>query len=131
MLTQDAVQVRAGQPIRITGWGGPTALAGTVRHVEPGAFTKVSALGVEEQRVNVIGDLDDAPPTLGAGYRIEAAIVTWTGESVLQLPTGALFRRDGAWQTFAVEGGPSASAQTGNRTSQCRVRRGQFGTQGG
>lgn len=105
VLTQQAVQVRAGQEIRITGWGGQTTLAGKVRHVEPGAFTKVSALGVEEQRVNVIGDLVQAPPTLGAGYRIEAAIVTWSGERVLQVPTGALFRRDGAWMVFVVEEG--------------------------
>lgn len=105
VLTQDAVQVRAGQPMRITGWGGAGTLAGKVRHVEPGAFTKVSALGVEEQRVNVIGDLEAAPPALGAGYRIEAAIVTWTGEQVLQIPTGALFRRAGAWQAFAVQEG--------------------------
>lgn len=105
VLTQDAVQVQAGQPIDITGWGGPRALVGKVRYVEPGAFTKVSALGVQEQRVNVIGDLDAAPPTLGAGYRIEAAIVTWSGNQVLQIPTGALFRRAGAWQTFAVEEG--------------------------
>ncbi len=103
VLTQDAVQVSVGQPIRITGWGGPQALTGKVRHVEPGAFTKVSALGVEEQRVNVIGDMQAAPASLGAGYRIEAAIVTWTGEQVLQIPTGALFRRDGAWQAFVVQ----------------------------
>lgn len=105
VLTGDAVQVRPGQAIRITGWGGPATLMGKVRYVEPGAFTKVSALGVEEQRVNVIGDFDSAPATLGAGYRIEAAIVTWTGEQVLQVPTGALFRRDGHWQVFVAVGG--------------------------
>ncbi len=105
VLTQEAVQVHAGVPIRITGWGGSTTLAGKVRHVEPGAFTKVSTLGVEEQRVNVIGDLVDAPTAIGAGYRIEAAIVTWTGEQVLRIPTGALFRRDASWHTFVVDAG--------------------------
>lgn len=103
VLTQEAVQVHAGDTIRITGWGGPATLIGKVRYVEPGAFTKVSALGVEEQRVNVIGDMTDAPPALGAGYRIEAAIVTWSAENVLQIPTAALFRRNNAWQAFVIE----------------------------
>lgn len=118
VLTQDAVQIAPGQPIRITGWGGPQALTGTVRRVEPGAFTKVSALGVEEQRVNVIGDIQDAPASLGAGYRIEAAIVTWTGEQVLQIPTGALFRRDGAWQAFVLQQGQARlrKLQIGHRS---------------
>ena len=104
VLTQDAVQIKRGDAIRITGWGGAATLAGKVRHLEPGAFTKLSALGVEEQRVNVIGELIDAPPVLGAGYRIEAAIVTWTGE-VLRVPSGALFRRASAWHVFVVEQG--------------------------
>ncbi len=105
VLTQEAVQVHPGDPIRITGWGGSIVLAGKVRHVEPGAFTKVSTLGVEEQRVNVIGDLVGAPSTLGAGYRVEAAIVTWTGERVLRIPSGALFRRAASWHTFVVDAG--------------------------
>ena len=105
VLTQQGAKVHAGNAIRITGWGGAEVLAGKVRYVEPRAFTKVSALGVEEQRVNVIGDLIDPPPALGAEYRIEAAIVVWTGDKVLQVPTGALFRRDGAWQAFVVEDG--------------------------
>lgn len=104
VLTQDAVQIKRGDAIRITGWGGAATLAGKVRHLEPGAFTKLSALGVEEQRVNVIGELVDAPPVLGAGYRIEAAIVTWTDE-VLRVPSGALFRRASAWHVFVVEQG--------------------------
>ena len=105
LLTEDAVQVEEGAPIQITGWGGREMLAGRVRLVEPQAFTKISALGVEEQRVNVIGDLLDPPPSLGAGYRIEAAIVTWRGEDVLRAPTSATFRRAGRWWTFVAEGG--------------------------
>jgi len=105
VLTQDAVNVKSGNPIRMTGWGGSDTLTGRVRHVEPGAFTKVSALGVEEQRVNVIGDLADAPDSLGAGYRIEAAIVTWSADDVLVVPTGALFRRANAWSAFVVSEG--------------------------
>lgn len=104
VLTEQAVQVRSDDPIRITGWGGDTPLMGKVRYVEPGAFTKISALGVEEQRVNVIGDLEHAPPALGAQFRIEAAIQTWSG-SVLRIPTGAMFRRDNAWQVFVIVDG--------------------------
>lgn len=104
VLTQDAVQVKAGDPIRVSGWGGGKTLMAKVRQVEPGAFTKVSTLGVEEQRVNVIGDLADAPSSLGAGYRIEAAIVTWSADEVLIVPTGALFRRGDAWNTFVIVG---------------------------
>ncbi len=102
VLTQDAVHVKSGDPIRVTGWGGSDTLQGKVRHVEPGAFTKVSTLGVEEQRVNVVGDLADAPDSLGAGYRIEAAIVTWSAADVLVVPTGALFRRANAWHAFVI-----------------------------
>jgi HlyD family secretion protein len=103
LLTEDAVQVEEGAPIHITGWGGRETLAGRVRFVEPQAFTKISALGVEEQRVNVIGDLLDPPQSLGAGYRIEAAIVTWSGDDVLLGPTRAIFSRAGSWWTFVVK----------------------------
>ena len=105
VLTQEAVQVQSGNTIRITGWGGADTLQGRVRQIEPGAFTKVSTLGVEEQRVNVIGDLVDPPASLGAGYRIEAGIVTWSSDDVLTVPTGALFRRAGAWHVFVAEEG--------------------------
>ncbi|MEO8859462.1 MAG: efflux RND transporter periplasmic adaptor subunit [Burkholderiaceae bacterium] len=104
VLSEQGVQVRGGDPIRITGWGGGNTLMGKVRYFEPGAFTNVSALGVEEQRVNVIGDLNERPATLGVEFRVEAAIVTWSGK-VLRIPTGAMFRRDDAWQVFAVEDG--------------------------
>ena len=104
VLTQDAVQIKAGNPMLITGWGGAGVLQATVRQIEAAAFTKVSALGVEEQRVNVIADLAQTPATLGAGYRIEAAIVTWQGKDVLTVPLSAVFRRDQRWHAFVVDG---------------------------
>jgi len=105
LLTQEAVQVRAGDRIQVTGWGGEQTLEGLVRYVEPQAFTKFSALGVEEQRVNVIGELLTPNPGLGAEYRIEAAIVLDESPAVLSVPTSALFRRDERWQVFAIVGG--------------------------
>ncbi len=98
VLSEDAVRIAPGDPVRIESWGGEGVLPGTVRLVEPDAFTEVSALGVEEQRVNVVADLFDAPPSLGSGYRVEAHVVTWQGEDVLTVPTSALFQRDGAWR---------------------------------
>lgn len=109
LLSSDAVKVSAGDRVMIEQWGGGEALGGVVRRVEPYGFTKISALGVEEQRVNVIVDFSDpreAWQALGDGYRVEVRIVVWEGESVLKLPTSALFRGpDGAWAVFAVEDG--------------------------
>ena len=102
LLTQDAVRVKPGAMIQISGWGGDRTLAAVVDYVEPLAFTKYSALGVEEQRVNVIASLVNGDHPLGAGYRIEAAIEIWQQENVLKVPTSALFRRDGLWHVFAV-----------------------------
>lgn len=105
VLSEDAVRIEAGNTVVIDQWGGDAPLHGVVRLVEPEGFTKVSALGVEEQRVNVIVDLTDPPPSLGAGYRIEAHIATWTGDNVLTAPMSALFQEDGAWTVFVVEEG--------------------------
>ena len=105
LLTQEAVQVAPGDRIQVTGWGGEQSLEGVVRYVEPEAFTKFSALGVEEQRVNVIGELLSPNPGLGAEYRIEAAIVVDESASALTVPTSALFRREERWHVFAVVGG--------------------------
>jgi HlyD family secretion protein len=102
LLTQEAVLVRPGNRLLVSGWGGEQTLEGVVRYVEPQAFTKFSALGVEEQRVNVIGELLSPNPGLGAEYRIEAAIVVDAAEAVLSVPMSALFRRAGQWQVFAV-----------------------------
>lgn len=103
VLSEDAVRITPGDAVRVHGWGGDRILYGQVRLVEPAAFTEVSALGVEEQRVNVIIDLAKPPAALGAGYRVEATIVTWTGTNVLTAPTSALFQQDGAWRVFVVE----------------------------
>ncbi len=103
LLTQDAVKVEAGDTVYISGWGGDRTLNAFVRAIEPEAFTKVSALGVDEQRVNVIIDLIDPPLNLGAEYRVEVAIVTWQANSTLTIPTSAVFQRSSGWHTFAVE----------------------------
>jgi HlyD family secretion protein len=108
LLSSDAVGVTPGADVSLEQWGGDAPLRGRVSVVERGGFTKVSALGVEEQRVKVRVDfLDPLPPghELGDRYRVEARIVTWHGENILQLPTGALFRRGGDWMTFVVQNG--------------------------
>jgi HlyD family secretion protein len=105
ILSTDAVRVGPGARFLVEEWGGPGVLEGRVRRVEPSAFTKVSALGVEEQRVNVIADLDAPEPRLGDRYRVEARIVVWEGEDALRVPASALFRRGDAWQVFVVERG--------------------------
>jgi HlyD family secretion protein len=108
LLSTNAVKVRPGQPVLIEQWGGERPLRGRVRRVEPSGFMKVSALGVEEQRVNVIVDFDDpveAFATLGDGYRVEVRIVTWERGDVLKLPTSSLFRRGERWAVFAVDEG--------------------------
>jgi len=107
VLSRDGVAIRPSARVFLERWGGDQPLEARVRLVEPSAFTKYSALGVEEQRVNVIADFVDPVakrPTLGDGYRVEARIVTWEVESVLQVPAGALFQRGGQWQTFVVDG---------------------------
>lgn len=108
LLSSDAVKVKAGDAVLIEQWGGDTTLHGTVRRVEPSGFTKVSALGVEEQRVNVIidfADVEAAWGALGDGYRVEVRIVIWHRDDVLRVPIGSLFRRDDEWALFVVEDG--------------------------
>lgn len=111
LLTQDAVQVQSGNTIIITGWGGAESLFGTVSYIEPQAFTKISALGVEEQRVNVIGEFLQTPEALGAEYRIDAGIVVWEGEGVLTVPGSAIFQRNNRWYTFTVNDGRVAERE--------------------
>jgi HlyD family secretion protein len=103
LLTQDAVRVETGDPVSIDGWGGDFTIDGVVRYVEPEAFTKFSALGVEEQRVNVVIDLQNAPLNLGAEYRVEVSINVLEFSNVLTVPASALFQRANAWSVFAVE----------------------------
>lgn len=105
VLSDDAVRIEPGSLVLIDQWGGPTVLEATVKLVEPDAFSEVSALGVSEQRVNVIAELASPPMQLGAGYRVEASIVTWQGDDVLAVPTTALFQVDGDWHVFAVRNG--------------------------
>lgn len=105
VLSTDAVKIKPGAKVLLEHWGGDEPLIGRVRLVEPAAFTKISALGVEEQRVNVIADFVDPPSkrkTLGDGYRVEARIVIWEGENVLKVPAGALFRHADGWAVFLV-----------------------------
>jgi len=105
VLSSDAVKIRPGDKAFLEQWGGAPPLPATVRLIEPSGFMKVSALGVEEQRVNVILDLDDPPEkrrALGDAFRVEARIVIWEQDDVLQVPTGALFRYEDQWSAFAV-----------------------------
>jgi HlyD family secretion protein len=108
VLSQDAVGIKPGMAARIVHWGGDAALSAKVRRVEPAAFTKTSALGVDEQRVNVILDID-APPdewrSLGDGFAVEIEITVWSKPDVIQVPTSALFREGVAWAVFVVESG--------------------------
>jgi HlyD family secretion protein len=104
VLSVDAVRIRPGMPVTLSGWGGPD-LPAHVRTVEPAAFTRLSALGVEEQRVNVIIDVEDCPPELGDGYRVDAEILIWSADAVLTVPNSALFRSGEEWRTFVVEEG--------------------------
>ena len=113
VLSTDAVRVRPGMPVNLAGWGGEGTLPATVRTVEPAAFTKVSALGVEEQRVRVIADLAGPPGPLGDGYRVEARIVTWSADSVLKVPASALFRRAPAGHRGSGRGGRSSRSTEG------------------
>lgn len=108
VLSRDGVAAKPGSPVFLERWGGEGSLAARVRLVEPAAFTKVSALGVEEQRVNLIADFTEPAERrsgLGDAYRVEARVVVWEGEDVLQVPAGALFQREGRWRTFVVDGG--------------------------
>lgn len=108
VLSRDGVAIRPGARVWIEQWGGPEPLEARVRWVEPSAFTKISALGVEEQRVYVVADFIDpveSRPTLGDNYRVEGRVVVWEGRDMLRAPAGALFQRGGAWQTFVIENG--------------------------
>ncbi len=108
VLSSDAVKIRPGAKVSLEHWGGEKTLAGIVRLVEPSAFTKISALGVEEQRVNIIADLidsNDKRAALGDGFRVEAKIVVWDSPDVIKVPTSALFRRGEDWAVFVVEQG--------------------------
>jgi HlyD family secretion protein len=105
LLSTDAVNVRPEAMARISGWGGTQDIKARVRRVDPAAFTKVSALGIEEQRVKVVLDITDPPAQwtgLGHEYRVFVSIVVWQSNNALQVPLGALFRQSGKWAVFKV-----------------------------
>ncbi len=106
MLSTDAVRIRPGHRVLIEQWGGDRTLTGRVRKVEPFGFTKISALGVEEQRVNVIVDFEDvreAWEALGDGYRVEIRVVIWEEDDVLKIPSSSLFRHGEKWAVYTVD----------------------------
>jgi HlyD family secretion protein len=105
VLSTDAVKIQAGAEVLLVGWGGDHPLRAQVRLVEPYGFTKISALGVEEQRVNVISDFVDHPGPLGDGYRVECEITVWSGDSILKVPMSSVFRRGQGWSAFVIENG--------------------------
>ena len=111
LLSRDAVRVEPGQRVLVEAWGGGPPLTGVVRRIEPFGFTKVSALGIEEQRVNVLVDLTGDPATwqrLGHGYRVEPRIVLAEAGNVIKVPRAALFREGGQWSVFINDGGRAA-----------------------
>lgn len=110
LLSREAVRVKSGDRVEVTQWGGAEPLIGHVERVEPFGRLKVSALGIEEQRVNVIVRFDDLSTKeaarLGHGYQVDAMIVRWSRPDALRVPIGALFRGpDGGWRVFVIAGG--------------------------
>lgn len=125
MLSRDGAAIAPGTPTLLEQWGGPAALEGRVRLVEPAAFTKISALGVEEQRVNVVVDITtplEQRRSLGDNFRVEARVIVWEDARALKVPSSGLFRRGDAWAAFvlrdgrahlvAVKAGRSSGAET-------------------
>ena len=124
LLSTDAVRVRPGARAIVEQWGGETALAARVRRVEPSGFMKISALGVEEQRVNVVLDFVELSPSarspLGDGYRVEVRVVVWEAPSVLRVPTSALFRHGEKWAVYVIDHGRARRTllELGHQTGQ-------------
>jgi HlyD family secretion protein len=123
LLSTDAVRVKPGSRAIIEQWGGDNELAARVRRVEPAGFTKISALGVEEQRVNVILDFEDAPAAcaaLGDAYRVEVRIVVWEGRDVVKVPTSALFRQGPQWAVYRLvqDRAQRTPVEVGHQTGQ-------------
>ena len=123
LLSTDAVRVKPGARAIIEQWGGDKQLEARVRRIEPSGFTKISALGVEEQRVNVVLDFVDpaaAWTALGDAYRVEVRIVIWEAPAVLEVPTSALFREREKWAVYHVENGRARRVivELGHQTGQ-------------
>ena len=114
ILSRDAVAIHPGDSAEIEQWGGEAPLKGRVRRIEPAGFTKISALGVEEQRVLVLCDLIEPPPaakTLGDRFRVEVRVAVWHSDDVLVVPTGALFREGNVWKTFVYRDGRAVATE--------------------
>ena len=108
VLSSDAVKIKKGTHVLFKRWGNDEPLTGRVRLIEPAGFTKISSLGVEEQRVLVLADITSSPEqwnVLGDGFRMEAHFIIWEGENILQIPASALFRSGKDWAVFAAENG--------------------------
>lgn len=105
VLSSDAVRIKPGTPVLFERWGGDKALSGKVRIIEPTGFTKVSSLGVEEQRVVVVADIASTEEwqKLGDGFRVEAKFIVWEEKDVLQMPASALFRKGDNWAVFVAK----------------------------
>lgn len=121
VLSRDAVKIRPGTAVLFKRWGGDKDLVGKVRVVEPEGFTKISSLGVEEQRVLAIVDItstDESLARLGDGYRVEASFIIWEGAQVLQVPASALFRKQDGWAVFVIANGRAhlREVKVGQRT---------------
>ncbi|HEU5183909.1 MAG TPA: efflux RND transporter periplasmic adaptor subunit [Gemmatimonadaceae bacterium] len=119
VLSTDAVRLRPGDAAEIVEWGGDKPLRATVTMIEPSAFTEVSALGVDEQRVNVRLTVNDPPATLGDGFRVEARMTVWEGSDVLAVPASALFQDEGVWSVFTLRDGRArrSPVEIGHRSS--------------
>ncbi len=122
VLSADAVRIAPGMRVLFERWGHPEPLEGRVKHIEPKAFTKVSALGVEEQRVWVIADIVSPPEQwtqLGDGYRVNARFILWEADDALRVPTASLFRHADGWAVFVVEDGRARlrPVRTGRRAA--------------
>jgi HlyD family secretion protein len=123
LLSTDAVRVKPGARAIVDEWGGDQGLKARVRRIEPAGFTKISALGVEEQRVNVVLDFADpaaASVSLGDAYRVEVRVVIWEAPDVLKVPTSALFREGEAWAVYVVDAGRArrTTVELGHQTAQ-------------
>jgi len=120
LLSEDAVRTSAGDLVFLVDWGGDHPLPGRVKTVEASAFTKISALGIEEQRVHVIASIPDPPPSLGDGYRVQGQIVVWSAPDAVQVPIGALTRFGSHWGAFVALDGRARmrELQIGHRNDE-------------
>lgn len=126
MLSRDGAAMAPGAPVEFEQWGGPSPLQGRVRLVEPAAFTKISALGVEEQRVNVVVDIVtpiEQRRSLGDNFRVEAKAIVWESTQALKVPTSGVFRRGSAWAAFVLrQGRATLMPVTAGRSSGAEIQ---------